>query len=544
MLRLLTADLASLANLFRRREGRRLLFSAALSLGFLGFVADLFGQIVARSPQLGQMAGGAGGMDSLLGSMLVPALLLSLWFGFGGGPRQLFELRQIEMLLQAPLAAPKVLLATWLRFGAIVSLWCTVLCAPMAGRVGEGLGVRVPWTVAAIACACLALPAVAVLLSLQVVLMRFFAGRFTRLLLTSLGAAGSIAFSLLLIAGVLAQEETVRMILAAARGQAVWPFLLDAPARLWAELVRDGVPRVATIGRVLAVLGGAAGLVAAVGVLYRTAYENARGSVEPVLRWGRGRRWPSAATAVVFRKEIAQMLHQPGQLVGLLFSAVLVVVLAGGRFLGGAFAQDMPATEGERHVFVMLALWLFAQLTVAPGCLMRIVISEGTQWVVFVGAPVRSLSLLLGKLGAVALLMTWPAVVAGAVGVVRYGVGPTTLLAFVAVVPACILWTAAATTMVGTIPTLMRPRPERNNLLALVGVVLLMVVLQVTAVPGLLAWSLCARRGIGDGPLAGMSDDAAHAALIGGAWAAATLATCLALAVATFQVRRLRAPER
>src|SRR5690606_2821828 len=319
--------------------------------------------------------------------------------------------------------------------------------------------------------------------------------------------------------------------------------LLQTPARLWAELAA-GSPSWSSLAGMAGLLAAAVALVGAAGLLYRRAYENARGSVEPLVRFGRGRPWPSGAAAVIFRKELAQLVQQPTQLIGLLFSAVVVVVLAGGRFIGGSFLDEPRLSSGERGVFVMLALWLFAQLTIAPGCLLRLVALEAAQWPLLVTAPLRTRSFLAGKLGLIAALQAWPALVAAIVGIVHFDAGPATVAAFAAVAPACVLWTTAATAFVGTIPPLMRPGAERNNLLALVAVGILLVLLQLTLVPGLAAWQILLSRAAGDGPLAGFDQRSSDALLIGGAWAFALLAGGLLLAIAGLQVRRLRAPER
>jgi hypothetical protein len=544
LLALARAELQVLLNLATKREGRRILVSALVSLVFLGFVADRFGQVFAVSPQIVDVAAGPGGLRALAGALLTPALLVVLWFGFGGGPRQLFELPQLELLLQSPRRAAVVLGATWLRFGLLVSLWCTVLAAPAAARVGAALGIEIGWLSTAVGCVCLTLPVLALIFAVQILLMRFFAGRVTRLLLTGLGALGSIAFSLLLIAGALADEEdTVRTILGALRGRALWPFVLDAPAALWAELA-VGRPSLAALGRAALLLGGSAVLMVGLAGLYRVGYENAKVAVDPLLRFGRGRRWPAAPAWVIFRKEVAQLVHQPGQLIGLLFSALVIVVLAGGRFLAGPFGQELRLTETERQVFAMLALWLFAQLTIAPGCLLRIAVAEGAQWPLWIAAPVRTRSFLAGKLLATGILMAWPALVAATVGVLRFRAGPEALLGFGLIVPAGILWIASATALVGTIPPLMRPRVERNNLVTLVGVLLLMLLMQATAVPGLLAWNELCRLDEGRGLLRGLSTGEADLALVGAAWLVLGGLSVLALGASAIQVRRLRRPER
>ena len=90
----------------------------------------------------------------------------------------------------------------------------------------------------------------------------------------------------------------------------------------------------------------------------------------------------------------------------------------------------------------------------------------------------------------------------------------------------------------------MRPGPERNNLLALVAVAVLLLLLQATVLPGFHAVGLLVQRAHGEGPLADLDAATTHAVLIGGAWAMALVAGGLALLAATLQVRRLRRPER
>src|SRR5690606_268109 len=128
---------------------------------------------------------------------------------------------------------------------------------------------------AALACLALVLPVMAVLLAVQVALQRWFAGRIARFVLTTASTLGSVGFSLLLILGALAQQEAVRTVFAMARGQALWPILLQTPARLWAELAA-GSPSWSSLAGMAGLLAAAVALVGAAGLLYRRAYENAR----------------------------------------------------------------------------------------------------------------------------------------------------------------------------------------------------------------------------------------------------------------------------
>ncbi len=165
MRELLVADLRSTMNLALHREGRRVLLGAGLSLGFLFLVADAFGRILTMHP------GATFGLDAglpppplpaVLGTALSPGLLLATWFGFSGGPRQLFELPQITLWLTAPMHAPAILLATWLRFGTLVAIWCAAVCGPVARRLAADAGGALAWWQIACAAVVLALPATAV----------------------------------------------------------------------------------------------------------------------------------------------------------------------------------------------------------------------------------------------------------------------------------------------------------------------------------------------------------------------------------------------
>ncbi len=357
-----------------------------------------------------------------------------------------------------------------------------------------------------------------------------------------MSALGSLTFSVLLLLGAIGRDDAASGFLAMARGRSAYPAVLDVPARLLADwsLGGSGAAELPSAGALLA--GAAAGL-AIVSMLYRRAWGNAQRAVLPLRRRGIARPWPASATAVVFRKELAQIAQQPGQLLGLLVSTLFVVVLAGSRLFGRELFAEQRLPADEQAVFVLMATWLVAQVTIVPGSVLRVALLDGPQWQLYVLAPASRAAILRGKLLSIALLQAWPAAIAAIVGRVQLGASVAALATFGALVPVAVLWASSVSVWVGTIPGLIRPGPERNPVLALVAVALAIFLLQLTAVPGAFAWLWLVERQAGAGPLAGMSTSGAHAVLIGAAQGVGLLASAAALALAGRQLRRLTRPE-
>ena len=546
MLALVRAEAQVLVNLVSRSAGRRALSATLISLVFLLGVSWLFGQVLSRTPELLQLdpADDAAAARGATSALLVPCLVMTIWFGFGGGPRQLFESPSLTLLLTSPLGARRTLVAGWLRFGLLVTTWCAALAWPALDALGAATGLHFPFAAVLVAAASLVLPTIAFVFAIQVLLQRFFAGRAARAILALFSALGSLLFSFLLIAGGLAQRDAALAVVGAMRGRAVLPWLLEGPSRFLAD-VATGAGWWAGIGSALAGPALAFAGILAVGTVYRRAWENARESHDPLFRRrGPGRPWPAGAAAVVFKKELAQLLHQPSQLLGILVSTLIVVVLGASRFLRDELVDSPFVPESAQRVFLLLAIWLMAQLTVAPGCTVRMAVADGPQWDLFRASPVSRWALLRGKLYPVLVLQAWPALVAAVVGGAELGATRTELLLFAAVVPAGILWTTALTAFVGTIPPLMRPREERQNLAILLGIAILLLAMQLSVIPAIHAWNLLTLRAFGEGTLAGASDTAAAVWLIAGAWGFGIAASTLALLAAAAQLRVLKAAER
>ena len=275
---------------------------------------------------------------------------------------------------------------------------------------------------------------------------------------------------------------------------------------------------------------------------YRRAYANSKQAIEPLFRSRSGRGWSGAAARTTFRKELAQILHQPSQLIGLLFSAIVIVVMAGSRFLTDRVLGAGELPEPVRHCFLIVGLWLFAQLTIAPSCLFRLTVADGPQWPLYVGAPVARTTLLRGKLVLIALLQAWPAPIALVVGRVLYGADALALLLATAILPAALLWTTSLTAAIGTIPMLMKPDPERSNVLALLAVLIMLIALQLSVIPGIQAWLMLTDYYAGRGPLAALSPTQMAAVFVGGFWTLSVAFSAIALALGARNFARLARP--
>ncbi len=114
----------------------------------------------------------------------------------GLAQRQLFDSPELLLWRQAPIARWRPALQVLLRAGFTSSCWAAALAAPFLVAVlrhhdASPLG----YAMLPVAIVGATLPLLAILLAVQIVLMRFFAGRWLRLLLATAGALASVGFS-------------------------------------------------------------------------------------------------------------------------------------------------------------------------------------------------------------------------------------------------------------------------------------------------------------------------------------------------------------
>jgi len=190
--------------------------------------------------------------------------------------------------------------------------------------------------------------------------------------------------------------------------------------------------------------------------LHPAAVERHQLAEPPLLRRS-ATSWPSKVASTIRRKEFAQLLQQPGAMVGFLIFALLVFALAREpRLLGNILANQKLPIE-VRHLGAMLFQWFVAVLLVLYQHMGRLAMWDGAQWPLYMGAPCPPGAILRGKLQAVAVFLLWPFVLVGAAGAHLLGASGTTLLCFCGIALPGTLVALGVLAIVGTWPRLMRP---------------------------------------------------------------------------------------
>ncbi len=496
MIALLLADLRALANLATTRLGRRSLFGTGVGLVLLATISWWFAATVLDHPQLQwRLLRGRDGaqLQGLLGYGLMACPLVATWLGLSLAQRQLFEAPELMLWRQAPMPGWRGPLQVFVRASFLSSCWACALAGPFLVAVMLRNGAP-RWSLAVLplAIAGATVPLLGTLLAIQIVLQRFFAGRWLRLVLAGSGALASVGFSTWLLLTLFRAPSTrAQAVAAVGAAPESLPWTVDLGAEALAAATQDTLaPRA---------IGGIALWLLAVFCGFRlTAQLHARAherhlAAEPPLWRSRGPRWPAHAAATVRNKEFAQVLQQPGALVSFLVFGVLVFALARQKVLVGA-ALDNPSIPLEVAQFGGLCgLWFLAVLLVLYAHMGRLVLWDSAQWPLYVAAPVAPGALLRGKLVAIGAFLLWPLLLVAAAGAVVFGIDGAVLLAFLGTGLGGTLAAVGVLAVVGTLPLLMRPDDSgqvvqggRSFLAALV----LVVAFQLTMLPGALAWSL------------------------------------------------------
>lgn len=455
---LLGADLRALANLPFTPAGRKQLIGHTTMLTLLAVMSWLgFQEVVAR-PELQlqlRLGGGRDGWRSLLGFALMPCPITATWLGLALAQKQLFEAAELPLWQQAPLPPWRPALQVWLRASFVALLWAAALAGPMVAILLRARA-NVPasaWALVPVAFAVATLPLITSLLTAQIVLARFFAGRFLRFLLATASALAWAGVSIWFLVGLFTPpRERLRELASADPAAAPWTMdtaidLIDHAAR--GEIAWGG------LAGALGWLGAAFVLFLAVARLHPAAVERHRLGERPLLR--SRRRWPAGVSATIRRKELAQVLQQPGALLGFLAFAVLVDTLVRRRLLVGSILGNTDLSPDLRHLGALLVLWFLAVLLVLYAHMGRLAMWDGPQWSLYTLAPARPAAILWGKLQAIALFLLWPLVLVGAAGAHLLDASPTALVVFVLLALAGTLSALGVVAAVGTWPRLMRP---------------------------------------------------------------------------------------
>jgi hypothetical protein len=548
---LLRADLWLCANLVGTAPGRRVLFGTLLGLGLLGAMSHWTFASLLEQPQWLRLLHQTTDGDPLRGMLLLalgPCPIAASWLGLSLAQRQLFAAPELDLWRAAPLPAWRPALQVWLRAVATSWLWATALAGPGLWLVLQRAGA--PWPAVVllpVALAAATVPLLSALLAAQLLLVRFCSGRWLRYALAAAAGTASLGFSLWLVLGFTASQgprglDPVPLATAAARQ----PWTLSSAAELLAAACRsDGPAGSSSMLAALARVGG--WLLGATLGFWLFAHLHPR-AVENYQRSGGNRAGRRRARSpgpqlwrTVLAKELGQVLHQPGALLGLLLYGAMVLALAQQR-VGIAGLLELRGVPADlRQLGALLVLWFLAVLLALYGHLGRFAAADAAQWPLLAAAPAPNSPLLSGKLLAVGLLLAWPLLLVALAGGARLGATPPVLLRYLLFAVPGTLLALGALAVVGTHPPLLRPQlagqasPGRN----LGGALLLVLLFELLVAPLAAGGFWCGER------LRSASPAEAQRLLTlaaGTAWVYALAVLVLCLWLARWQFARLRQP--
>ncbi|MCA8974386.1 MAG: hypothetical protein KDC98_06670 [Planctomycetes bacterium] len=459
---LLRADLRSLANLPLDAVGRRLLLHALFGLGLLAFLSWWIADHLLTHPALLRMAHsrGAASLPGMLGIGLMPCPVAATWLGLSVAQRQLFDSPELPLWQSAPIAAFRGPIQILLRSGFLAVVWATALSLPFVFAVlSQTTATWTAFVAVPFAIVTATVPLMATLLVVQIVLIRLFAGRVMRLLLTALGAAATVGFSTWLLLVLFTGGEHADRILDTVGAPESLPWTVDAGAQLLTAIANGTFALVALRSCIWWLLFAAT--LFWLGARLHAGALQAHLLAEPPLRRRRSS-WPNGIAATFRRKEIAQLLQQPGALISFLIFAFLVFVLVDKQVMVGPVLGDYRLPLPLRHLGAMLAQWFLATLLVLYPHMGRLVIWDANQWTLYQSAPASPRAILRGKLEAVGILLLWPLLLVAAVSSHATGASPRTLMLFGALALPGILIALGALALIGTTPWLVRPDEGRQ----------------------------------------------------------------------------------
>ncbi len=547
-MRLVAADLRALANLPATKLGRRVLATLAIGMALLALLSWWFAQaLVSRPALLSRLSTVTGGDEQrgLLGYGLMAGPLVATWLGLAFAQRQLFEAPELALWRQAPIAPSRGAMQVLVRASFVSWCWASALALPFL--VTLLLHANAPaWAIALAPLAMLSAtaPLLAVLLAVHVVLVRFFAGRVLRLVFVLLGALASVGFSTWLLLTMLSRgSERAHGVVALAQAPGELPWSVGAGASLLAAAARGRLD----VPALLTVAGWVAGAFVGfrlVARLHPRAWERHL-AAEPPLWRDRGGRWPASLAATVRKKEFAQLLQQPGALVGFLVFAVLVFALQRQEVLVGGLLATPHVPRDVLHCAVMLTHWFLAVLLVLYAHMGRLVLWDAPQWSLWVCSPGAPGAMLRGKLAAIFVFLLWPLLLVAFAGAAMLGASRAALLVFGAIALGGTFAALGVLATVGTWPRLMRPddggqavQGGKSFLAAMV----LVLVYYLALLPALVAWVWLGQH-TRDRTLRPGAARAAAPWVAGGACAYGLLVLALGLLVGTRNFRRLLAPR-
>lgn len=497
---LLLADLRMLANLPLTATGRRTLLANSVGLVLLGLVSWWMATEVTARPLLLAMLHQHTSGDSLLAMLaagLLPCPVVATWLGLAMAQRQLFESTELGLWRTAPIRSWRPAVQILLRAAFVACCWATALSGPFLATLLQ----RTAASGTAYACLPLAIaantvPLLALLLGLQLAMERFFAGRWLRMAFAVLGALASVGFSAWLLLGLFQNPESrVQSVLASANTDRTLLPTAEAAAQLLRAAARGELltqPLLVTAAWLL----GSLLCFAFLGQLHPRALQLRETAAALQLRRWQSR-WNGGPTRMIARKEFAQLVQQPGAMLGFLVFGAMVYGLAHQRTIGGSLLADPHLPPDLAQLGAMMGLWFVAVLLVLYAHMGRIALWDGAQWPLYMSSPTPGATILRGKLIAVGGYLLWPMLLVGVIGRHEFGATPLTIARFLglAVGGNCAALGVIAT--IGTWPRLMRPDEAGQiaqggrNFFAAMAMVL---VFELIAAPVLVAWLLWASQ--------------------------------------------------
>jgi hypothetical protein len=457
---LLGADLRMLGNLVATAAGRRLAFGVLLGHGLLATISWLFAeQLLGQRHLLATIHRQSGGdsLHGLLGYGLMACPLVATWLGLALAQRQLFEAPELPLWRVAPLAPWRGPLQALLRAIFVSTTWALALAGPFVAAVLHGRAAP-GWAYALlpVAIAGATAPLLALLLAVQIVLVRFFAGRWLRLCFVVLSALASVGFMTWLLLTLFAPgPQRLQDALTTASAPQQLPWAVASAARVLTDAAGGELEPTALL-QLLGWLLGSVLAFTAVALLHPRACERHL-AAEPPLWRGRTRRWPVGLVAAMRRKEFAQVLQQPGALIGFLVFAVLVFGLCRNQVLVAGLLADARLPRPVQHFGVLLVHWFLAVLLVLYAHMGRLVLWDGAQWSLYMASPLPPRLLLRGKLQAVFVFLGWPLLLVAVAGALLLDADGLVILTFVGAGLGGNCAALGVLAVIGTWPRLMRP---------------------------------------------------------------------------------------
>ena len=498
-MKLIAADLRALANLPASPAGRRIVFGMVIGLGILAAMSWQLAALASR--HVGNLVARDGADDApllgLLGHGLTICPVVATWTGLAMARQQLFETPELVLWRQAPIAAMRGPLQVFVRAVLVSTLWAATLSSPWLVTVlRQTPAPPLAYALVPIAILACTAPLLASMLGVQIVLVRFLSGRWLRLLLALVAALASVGFTLWLLLTLFrgGRERIAALSQAAADGGADLPPSVAAAARLLTGAA-TGEPTLPNLLPVVAWLAAAIAVLLVAAPLHSRAHERYVESDRPL--WRRRGRWSTSLTANMRRKEFAQVIQQPGALIGFLVFAVLVFVLSQRNVLVADILSRHLLPRELRHTAAMLTWWFLAILLVLYAHMGRLALWDGRQWSLYVSSPAHPGQILRGKLQAIAVFLLWPLVLVTGAGVYFLGADASSLGWFAGFASAGSLCALGVVATIGTWPRLLRPDADGQILQggrSFLAAMVMVTTFQLTMLPAILAWAWLLQR--------------------------------------------------